>query len=114
MVGVTAKKTTRIIKGSGNVFADLGLPDSEELLFKAQIASEIARTLRDRGLTQVEAGKLIGVDQAKVSALLRGRLNDFSVDRLIRFVTLLGQDVEFRISRPHKRRTGRLKVTSAA
>lgn len=114
MVGGVVKKTTRIIKGSGNVFADLGLPNSEELLFKAQIASEIARSLRDRGLTQVEAGKLMGVDQAKVSALLRGRLDEFSIDRLIRFVILLGRDIEFRISRPHKRRAGRVKVTSAA
>jgi predicted XRE-type DNA-binding protein len=107
-------KSIKVVKSSGNVFADLGLPDSNELLLKAQIASEIARTLRERGLTQAEAGQLIGVDQAKVSALLRGRLNDFSVDRLIRFVTLLGRDIEFRISRPHKRRAGRVKVTSAA
>lgn len=108
------KRGAGVVKSSGNVFADLDLPDSDELLLKAKIASEIARTLRDRGLTQAEAGKLIGVDQAKVSALVRGRLNDFSVDRLIRFITLLGRDIEFRISRPHKRRAGRVKVTSAA
>jgi predicted XRE-type DNA-binding protein len=108
------RKGVKVVKGSGNVFADLGLPNHDELLFKAQIASEIARSVRDAKLTQVEAGKLMGVDQAKVSALLRGRLNDFSIDRLIRFLTLLGRDIEFRISRPHKRRNGRVKVTSAA
>lgn len=108
------KVATAVHDSTGNVFADLNLPESDELLYKAQIASAIASTIRKRGLTQVEAGKLIGADQAKVSSLLRGRLTDFSVDRLIRFLTLLGRDVELRISREVKSRPGRVRVTGAA
>jgi predicted XRE-type DNA-binding protein len=108
------KDATAVRDSTGNVFADLNLPESDELFYKAQIASAIAATIKKQGLTQVEAGKLIGADQAKVSLLLRGRLTAFSVDRLIRFLTLLGRDVEFKISRQVKSRPGRVRVTGAA
>jgi predicted XRE-type DNA-binding protein len=87
-----------IVDGSGNVFKDLGLPHSEEDLVKAQIALAITNTLRKRGLTQADAAKLIGTDQAKISAILRGRLKGMSTYRLVSYLARLGRDVEVRIS----------------
>jgi predicted XRE-type DNA-binding protein len=83
----------RIEEGSGNVFADLGLPNAEERLTKADLAMRITETIRARRLTQEKAAKLLDIDQPKISRLLRGQLSGFSTDRLIHFLTLLGQDV---------------------
>ncbi len=82
---------------SGNVFADLGLPNPEEALAKAELAHKIAGLIEDKGLTQVQAAKLLGVDQPKVSALIRGRLSGFSLERLMRFLLLLGQDIKITV-----------------
>lgn len=82
------------VTGSGNVFADLGVARPEEALAKAELAHKIAMTIERRGLTQAEAAKLLEVDQPKISALTRGRLAGFSLDRLVRFLVLLGNDVE--------------------
>lgn len=81
---------TRVTPSSGNVFADLGLSDADQLLAKADLAIEITRIIEERGLTQVEAAELMGVDQPKVSALVRGRLDGFSMERLYRFLNALG------------------------
>ncbi len=86
---------------SGNVFADLGLDNPEELLAKAELVQRIADIIVERKLTQVRAAKLLGVDQPKVSALLRGKLDGFSTDRLFRFLNALGRDVEI-VIRPAK------------
>src|SRR4051812_18086130 len=83
-----------VTHGSGNVFADLGLPNPEERLAKAQLASRIDDVIRRRKLTQRQAAALIGIDQPKVSHLLHGRLSGFSTQRLIDFLNALGQDVE--------------------
>lgn len=80
--------------GSGNVFADLGLPNAEEHLAKAELASRIGEAIRQRRLTQAATAKLLGIDQPKVSRLLRGYLTNFSTDRLMHFLTLLGSDVD--------------------
>lgn len=80
--------------GSGNVFADLGFPGAEEMLAKAGLAQKISALIQRRRLTQAEAAELLKVDQPKVSALKRGRLSGFSLERLVRFVILLGHDVE--------------------
>ncbi|MEN9521548.1 MAG: hypothetical protein RLZZ381_4136 [Cyanobacteriota bacterium] len=80
--------------GSGNVFADLDLPNPEERLIKAELARRISEIIRQRALTQVEAAELLEIDQPKVSALTRGRLNGFSTTRLFRFLNALGSDVE--------------------
>jgi predicted XRE-type DNA-binding protein len=88
------------IESSGNVFADLGLPNSDELLAKAELAIRITDILRHRHLTQVQAAAILGIDQPKVSALIRGRLSGFSIERLLRFLLLLGADVSITI-RPH-------------
>jgi predicted XRE-type DNA-binding protein len=80
--------------GSDNVFADPGLPNPDEHLAKADLASRINALIREAGLTQVAAAALLGIDQPKVSRLARGYLARFSVEHLIKFLTLLGRDVE--------------------
>jgi predicted XRE-type DNA-binding protein len=81
-------------RSSGNVFEDLRVDEPAEALAKSELAALIARALRARGLTQTAAAKLLGIDQPKVSELMRGRLTRFSTERLITFLTRLGRDVE--------------------
>ena len=96
---------------SGNVFADLGLPNSEEALAKAELAHKIALLIQNKGLTQLQTAKLLGVDQPKVSALLRGRLSGFSLERLMRFLLLLGQDIKITVQAcPRSRSRARVHV----
>lgn len=83
---------------SGNVFADLGLENSEELLLKAKLATKIAQLIEKKSLTQAQTAERIGLDQPKVSRLLRGQLSGFSVDRLFAILNRLGHSVEVRIS----------------
>jgi predicted XRE-type DNA-binding protein len=90
---------------SGNVFADLGVPASDEALAKAQLAWRICDILAERKLTQARAA-VLGIDQPKVSALVRGKVDGFSTDRLFRFLNALGQDVEITV-RPSRRENGR-------
>ena len=90
----------KVTMGSGNVFADLELPNPEERLAKAQLALEISRLIERRGLTQRATAQLMGVDQPKVSHILRGRLADYSTERLIGFVRALGQDVDIVTGNP--------------
>ena len=100
--------------GSGNVFADLGLPEPEEALAKARLADIIDETLRERGLTQVAAGDLLGIDQGSVSKLVNGRLDGFSQERLIRYLTALGHDVEIVVRFPQSPEIrGKFTVASA-
>jgi predicted XRE-type DNA-binding protein len=91
---------------SGNVFADLGLPNPEEALAKAELAQKIIVLIREKGLNQNQAAKVLGVDQPKVSALLRGNLTGFSLERLMRFLLRLGQDIKItvRASPPNRER----------
>jgi len=89
--------TDDIRQSSGNVFADLDLPDAEALKAKAQIAYRICQILDERKLTQKRAAAVLGIDQPKISNLRRGRLDGFSADRLFRFLTALDRDVEIRI-----------------
>ena len=84
----------------GNVFEDMGLADADERLAKARLAHEICELLKRAKLTQAQAARKLGIDQPKVSALMRGRLRDFSTDRLIRFITLLDRDVWIVIREP--------------
>jgi predicted XRE-type DNA-binding protein len=111
------KRETKIpvTHGSGNVFADLGFDAPEEELAKAKLASRIRQIIEDRNLTQVSAANLMGVDQPKVSALLNGRLANFSSDRLMRLLTALGQDVDIVLrAKPRSRQRGRVRVLSDA
>jgi predicted XRE-type DNA-binding protein len=105
------KKTHR---STGNVFADLGIRDPEVALVKAQLASRIADLIEARGLTQVQAASLLGTDQPKVSAIVRGSLEQFTTDRLIRFITALGSDVDITVHTSNRSRgAGRLRVVAA-
>lgn len=99
-------------RGSGNVFEDIGLAQSAELLVKSQIAARIAAIIEERGLTQARAAEILGIDQPSVSDLVRGRLRGFSSDRLFRFLNALGHDVKIVIApRPRRlRRIGHLHV----
>lgn len=80
-------------ESSGNVFADLGIPNPEEAMAKAQIAIKIHETIKEKKLTQAKAAKILKISQPKISLLLRGYLTDFSLERLLRFLNDLGQDV---------------------
>ena len=108
----TKSKKVRVTEGSTNVFADLGLPESDELLARARLASTIADLIDDRGLTQAQAARLLATTQPNVSNLLNGRLEGFSLERLARFLTTLGRDVEIVVkARPRSRKTARLLVS---
>ena len=98
-----ARKATTVDheKGSGNVFADLRLPHPEQELLKARLTLEIYRIVKKRKLTQAQAGVILGIKQPHVSVLMRNRSGNFSVERLMEFLTHLGNDVEIRI-RPSK------------
>jgi len=103
----------KITMGSGNVFADLGFPDAEERLVKASLALEIERIITQRRLTQRAAAKLMRIDQPKVSHIIRGRLEGYSTERLMGFLTALGRDIEIVVRKaPRSRRQGRLKVVA--
>jgi len=105
-------KRASISESSGNAFADLGLPDAEQELMKARLTIEIYRIIRERGLTQTEAGKILGIPQPQVSALARNRSGNFSVGRLIEFLTALGQDVKISVT-PARKQHGRASVVVA-
>jgi len=86
------------VEGSGNIYADLGVRNPKETLAKANLVHRIVDIIQERKLTQVQAAKVLGVDQPKVSALMRGRLTDFSMERLFRFLGRLDQDVRITIA----------------
>jgi predicted XRE-type DNA-binding protein len=102
---------------SGSVFEDLRVDGAAEALAKSQLAALIAQALRERGLTQTSCAKLLGIDQPKVSELMRGRLTRFSTERFLTFLTRLGRDVEIVVretSDAQRRRAGRLLVRAAS
>ena len=105
------KLSSQIEKSGGNVFADLGLVEPEARLAKAELARRISEIVAERQLTQTDAPELLGIDQPKISALLRGRLGGFSFERLMRFLTILGRDVQIVVkAKPGKRRQGEVVV----
>ena len=98
---------TKIIEhdiGSNNIFADIGLPNAEEHMVKAKLVLKIDTLMRASDLKQIEAARLFGVKQPDVSKMLRGDFRQFSVERLMRFLVALGQDVEIVVT-PHRDRT---------
>ena len=94
---------------AGNVFEDLGVADAEAHLIKAGLVVRIQRIIRERNLTQTFAAEIMGIDQPKVSAMLSGHFRGYSVERLMRFLVALGQDVEI-VVKPKKHRTAELRV----
>jgi predicted XRE-type DNA-binding protein len=103
-----------IQRGSGNVYADLGYADSEEMAVKAQLVTKIADIIRERDLTQEEAAKVLGLTQPKISKLLQGQFRGISERRLLRCLTKLGRDVEIVVKPAPRRRSGRLTLLFAA
>lgn len=103
-----------IVRGSGNVFADLGFSDAVERQAKLRLAYALNQVLNRRKLTQAEIAKVLGVGQPKVSALRRYKLAGFSVERLMTLLTAVDQDVEIVIrKKPRTRRAGRISVVAA-
>jgi predicted XRE-type DNA-binding protein len=102
----------RVEEGSGNVFAGLGFPDPEREQIKARLMLEIYRLIKGRGLTQAEAGTILGIKQPHVSGLMRGQSGNFSVERLMDFLTALGQDVEITV-RPTRKKHGGVSLVLA-
>ncbi len=98
----------KVTPSSGNVFEDMGLPDADERLAKAQVAYLISSIIKERGLTQTEAARILGTEQARISSLMRGRLTGFTLDRLFNFLTKLDRNIEVKVTRkpagqPHGR-----------
>src|ERR1700693_425994 len=108
------KSKIAVVPSSGNVFADLGLPDAEEKQTKAHLAFAINKIMRSQQLSQAEAARRLNVNQPKISALRNYRLEGFSVERLMNFLTALDRDVEIVIHRkPRSGRSGRIVVRAA-
>ena len=108
-------RKVKVEVGSGNIFADLGLPDADTHFLKAQIVSEIYRLTNERKLTQARAGKLMGISQPEVSRLFKGNFREYSIDRLMGFLTSFDRDVEI-VVRPHKKtgKAGRITFRALA
>lgn len=102
---VAPEQPILVERGSGNVFADLGLPNPDLALAKAELVQRIRELIAERKLTQSQAAKLLGLDQPKVSALVRGRIQGYSIDRLFRFLSFLGQRIEIAV-RPNLKSDG--------
>ena len=99
------------VRSSGNVFADLGLSKPDDLLAKAELVARIIDEVQRRKLTQSQAAAILGIDQPKISALKQGKLSGFSIERLMRFLLLLGRDIEITVKeKPRSRPIARLRV----
>lgn len=108
------KEEIEVYHGSGNVFADLELPDAEEIQAKAELARQILSIITKRHLTQAMAAEILGIDQPKVSALMRGKLRGFSMERLFHFLNALGRDVQIVVkAKPRSRQQAHLRVAAA-
>jgi predicted XRE-type DNA-binding protein len=104
----------KVQASSGNVFADIGLENAEELLVKAELARKISSIITQQQITQIEAAELLGIDQPKISALINGKLSGFSTVRLFRFLNALGRDVEIIVKpKPKSRSQARTRVVAS-
>jgi predicted XRE-type DNA-binding protein len=103
------KNRIRVKQSSGNIFRDLGFPNPEREQLKARLTLQIYRLVKDRKLTQAEAGKILGIQQPHVSGLMLGQSGTFSVERLMDFLTALGQDIEITV-RPTRKEHGEVSV----
>jgi len=101
-----------IIKGSGNIFEDLGFDNSEEMLFKAELVSLINGVISKRKLTQAKAAKQIGATQNDVSKLFNGKLDGFSVERLFKFLTSLDRDINISVNKTTRKAGGRIAIAA--
>lgn len=109
-----ANREDEVIRGTGNVFADLGYPDAAERQAKLRLAYALNQILEQRKLSQAEAASVLGLTQPKVSALRHYKLAGFSVERLMNLLTALDQDIDIVIKRkPRSRRAARISVVAA-
>ena len=115
MVKTEAMETTdtTVERGSGNVFADLGIPDADAHLAKAELVSRMDDILRERGITQAEAVRLLGLSGPNVSRLLRGEFRDYSLEDLLGLLTALGCDVDIIVRQPGAASAGTLRIVAA-
>ena len=104
---------TKFVKGSGNVFADLGLPDADIHLVKAGLVLKIAKTIESKRLSQAAAAEKLGISQPDVSKILRGQFRSVTVERLIKWLNALGQDVEIAVKPARRREQGKLTCECA-
>ena len=102
-----ASKNQTVTRGSGNIFADLGLPDADVHMLKARVVMFIDKRIAQLGLTQQAAADRMGISQSDVSKMLRGRFENFSLERLLRLVRLLGSDVEIKVTTRRRQRRWR-------
>ncbi|HYR56705.1 MAG TPA: helix-turn-helix transcriptional regulator [Myxococcaceae bacterium] len=108
------KKKGRVTESGGNVFEDLGLEDASELAIKSDLVAAIYRTITAQGFkNQTEAAVRMGIDQPRVSKLLRGYFDEYSVEKLLEFLAALGNDIEIRVSRQTKAKRGHIRVRAA-
>jgi predicted XRE-type DNA-binding protein len=107
------KGEMRVFTGGVNVFKDLGRPDADEAFAKVELAYKIHILIEETGLNQTAAAKLLGTDRARISNLMRGRLNEFSIDRLFHFLNKLGQDIDVNI-RPKRRTRAQVHIFAKA
>ncbi len=106
-------RKVKVERGSDNIFADLGFADAETHLLKAEIVAELYRMTAERKLTQERAGKLMGISQPEVSRMFRGHFREYSIERLMGFLTTFNRDVEILVRPRHKSRTvGKIRFTT--
>jgi predicted XRE-type DNA-binding protein len=105
------KRKVKVTKSSGNVFADIGVPNADEHFVKAEIVLDIVASIKAKGLTQAQAAKVMGLSQPDVSKLLRGNFAGYTLDRLFSFLRALGNDVRIQIV-PTRRTKGQIELVS--
>jgi predicted XRE-type DNA-binding protein len=106
---IKVPKGIKVTTGSDNGYADAGHPNPEEALAKAELAILISSVIKRKKLTQKKAAELIGIDQPKISAIIRGQLSGFTIDRLFRFLMALGMDIIIEV-KPHTSRTNPVNI----
>lgn len=109
---MNTKNKPKVVRGSTNIWKDLGYPDAEERFAKMELAHKINALIEQTGMNQTQAARVLGVDRARVSDLSRGRIRDFSIDKLFEFLNKLGQDIEVSI-RPKRQKQPSLHVVAA-
>ena len=100
-------------RGSGNVFADLGLPDADTHLARAKLVSRIDDIVRERGMSESEAARLLGLSEPNVSRLLRGDFREYSLESVLRLLTVLGCDVDIVVRQPRSASSGKFRIVGA-
>jgi predicted XRE-type DNA-binding protein len=104
------KRKIKVTKGSGNVFADIGIPNADEHFVKAEIVLDIAARIKAKGLTQAQVAKVVGLSQPDVSKLLRGNFAGYTLDRLFSFLRTLGNDVRIQIVPTKRNKAGQIEL----